>query len=1398
METAASRERRLRNGRMRPALCAMLAALGMLSTAILPAQAGRERTPSPATTQAAPLVVGMLREGWPPFETFDDNGTPRGVSVEMLDYVAQRTGMAWTPRYYATWPALYQAACRGEVDLLLSVTPNAERAACLVFSTPYFQAFPVVVTRRDLPAVADLSSLAGRRIAVAREYALSPLIARRFPSSPRVMVDGPRAALRAVAEGRADAFVTNPHTARFIIDEQHLANLRIGSPVAVPLDTLTIAAPQRNSKLLAMISQVIAGMSSLQRNQLAQPWLAARAGTDASGRLPLNSGDRAYLDGLPPIRVAYLEQRPPISFTDSFGKANGYAPTMMRRAAGLLGLQVEFVPFASAAALRQKAESGQFDAIVGLARGSHVGGGYVATMPYSTFPIMLATRADASPIASSSEMKGRTVLVSEALAPAMSTYLDTAGVDTRAVTDARAAMQQVHRGEAAAYLDSLMVVDRLLQREFYGEMKIAGAPRSRDELVILVARGQPRLRTLLDSALASIPAAQQERLRSQWTSLAPYQELSWRLVWNRYGSILIAVALGALAILAWQFRLQREVRRRKALQSLLAQRSAFQQLLIDSSPHPMAAVDAQGDVAASNAAYREAFAAAGPLAGPFVRLTAGDSEEIHGRELLYAGADQRERVGMYWQLEVNETVGFRGRVATLVDVTPLREAERNAKQAQLRLADFTDNLPGTLYQYAVDADGSTAFQYVFGSPRELFGVGAEEIIADEALAVRAVHPQDRAPLRAAIVGASRELRPLSIDFRTCVDGTIRWVRSHAVPSQQAGRAVVWNGYWIDVTDEHRRRQQLSAATHAAEAAMLAKGRFLAVMSHEIRTPLGGVVGLVDVISQTSLTHDQRHLVELLKEASATLAGTIDGVLDFTRLDEGAVAIEAVPTRLRDLLESTVAAMLALMPAAVRITVDCSAQVADAHAVDPARLRQILANLLSNAAKFTHQGSIAVTLDALAITDGRQRLQLEVADTGIGMDAETLASLFAPFAQAAGTHDRYGGSGLGLAISQRIAQLMGGAIEVRSELAKGSSFILHFDADAAALPAVPPRFQGLRIAVAAATAEPLARVLEEEGARRIGQGPVDLQLGDDPLRAGVPRLEAVERPIMGGYQRSGRRAQVSVAPLLRRAVVAAAEAVLDEDADTAPPLPAGSSPVQTAHRRCALLVDDTAINRDVLTLQLDMLGYRCRTAADGNLALEQLRLGRVDVVITDCRMAPMSGYEWVRRFRASDIAGAQDLPILGLSAASDDGRWRDAGMNAFLERPFTLPQLRTVLRQLDPVQEGAMPNSAEDARRPLQALGDRAAVDDLRRRIREAAATALADVKQLQFADAGDRLADWAHATLGALVLLGHNDLTRWMTHSEDSLREAPTLATLAEFADLLSELEQWSQQDDPA
>lgn len=1395
METTASPEWHLRNRRVQPALCTVLAALVLLLAATVPARAGRERAPSPTTAPAAPLVVGMLREGWPPFESIDDSGTPRGVSVGILDYVTQRTGMTWTPRFYETWPALYQAACRGEVDLLLSVTPNAERAACLVFSPAYFQAFPVVVTRRDLPAVADLSSLAGRRFAVAREYALSPLLARRFPSSPQVMVDGPRAALRAVAEGRADAFVTNPHTARFIIDEQHLANLRVGSPVAVPLDTLTIAAPHRNGKLLAMMSEVIAGMPSLQRNQLAQPWLAARAGTDARGRLPLNSSDRAYLDGLPPLRVAYLEQRPPISFSDSFGNANGYAPTMMRRVAEVLGLQVEFVPFASAAAMRQKAESGQFDAIVGLARGSDVGRGYVPTVPYSSFPIMLATRADASPIASPSEMKGRTVLVSETLAPATISFLDMAGVDTRTASDAGEAMQQVRRGEAAAYLDNLMVVDRLLQREFYGEMKIAGAPRNRDELVIQVARGQPRLRMLLDSALASIPAAQQERLRSQWTTLAPYQELSWRLVWSRYGSILIALALGVVAILIWQLRLQREVRRRKALQSLLAQRSAFQQLLIDSSPHPMAAVNPEGHVVASNMAYRESFAT-DALAGPFVHLAAGDSEDIRGRELLYAEADQRDRVGMYWQLELNGTAGFHGRVATLVDVTPLRAAERRAKQAQLRLADFTDNLPGTLYQYAIDADGSTAFQYVFGSPRELFGVGAEDIVANEALAVRAVHPQDRAPLRAAIVDASRELRPLSIEFRTCVGDTVRWVRSHAVPSQQAGRAVMWNGYWIDVTDERERRQQLSAATRAAEEAALAKGRFLAVMSHEIKTPLGGVVGLVDVIAQTALSHDQRHLVELLKEASDRLAGTIDGVLDFSRLDEAAVAIAAVPTRLREVLESTVAAMLPLIPAGVGIAIEISATVAEAHTVDPARLRQIFANLLSNAAKFTHAGSITVTLGAVSVAEGRQRLQLQVADTGIGMDAATVASLFAPFTQAAGTHDRYGGTGLGLAISQRIAHLMGAAIEVRSEPGKGSCFTLHFDADTATLPAVPLRFKGLRIAVAAATAEPLARILEDEGARRTRQGPVDLQLGDDPLRAGVPQLEPVQRPIVGGYQRSGRRAQVSVAPLLRRAVVAAAEAVLDEAADTALPPSAESSPVQAAHRRCALLVDDTAINRHVLSLQLDVLGYRCRTAADGSLALDQLRQGGIDVVITDCRMAPMSGYEWVRRFRASDIAGAQDLPILGLSAARDDGRWREAGMNAFLERPFALPQLRAVLRQLDPVPGSTLPDSAGGTCGPLQPLGDGAALDDLRRRIREAAASALADVKQLQFADAGDRLADWAHATLGALVLLGHNDLTRWMADSEESLRTTPTLATLAEFADLLSELEQWNQQED--
>ena len=248
----------------------------------------------------------------------------------------------------------------------------------------------------------------------------------------------------------------------------------------------------------------------------------------------------------------------------------------------------------------------------------------------------------------------------------------------------------------------------------------------------------------------------------------------------------------------------------------------------------------------------------------------------------------------------------------------------------------------------------------------------------------------------------------------------------------------------DITARKRYEGDLIRAKEDAEAANRAKGDFLSVMSHELRTPLNGVIGLGHVLADTELDSQQRECVETIVSCGRHLLTVISDILDFSKIDAGRMAVERVPVDLRSLIDST-GNLIAEQARAKRL--DLRTAVADAVPArllgDPQRLRQVLLNLLSNAVKFTERGSVVLSA---AAEDGRLRLRVQ--DTGIGIDPEAQARLFAPFIQAdSSTSRRYGGTGLGLAISRRLVELMGGGITLTSRAGEGSVFTIDLPLEA---------------------------------------------------------------------------------------------------------------------------------------------------------------------------------------------------------------------------------------------------------------------------------------------------------------------------------------------------------------
>lgn len=384
-------------------------------------------------------------------------------------------------------------------------------------------------------------------------------------------------------------------------------------------------------------------------------------------------------------------------------------------------------------------------------------------------------------------------------------------------------------------------------------------------------------------------------------------------------------------------------------------------------------------------------------------------------------------------------------VGTLLDITAKKTLEEERSRHLESLEQITQQVPGAVYQYLVNAEGEHAFVYLSRRIIDVYGRTPEELMADVDRGYDLIHPEDAIRVRESashVQGVKAEWRQ---EFRIQRDGELRWILDQARPEVLPDGGILWNGFLMDVTDQKRLDQQLIQARDQAEEAGRAKSQFLAMMSHEIRTPMNAILGFADLLSQRPLPAQERDYVRTIGSSGEALLRIIDDILDHSRIESGRLRLESTIFSPEKLLDEV---SILLAPSAGKkglgLEVVTVGEIPRSVRGDMGRLRQILLNLAGNAVKFTPSGTVALGVEvAPGLPDpGLVKMRFFVRDEGPGIPATQVARIFEPFAQAdSSVSRRYGGTGLGLAISRSLASLMGGHLAVQSNPGAGATFVL---------------------------------------------------------------------------------------------------------------------------------------------------------------------------------------------------------------------------------------------------------------------------------------------------------------------------------------------------------------------
>ena len=531
----------------------------------------------------------------------------------------------------------------------------------------------------------------------------------------------------------------------------------------------------------------------------------------------------------------------------------------------------------------------------------------------------------------------------------------------------------------------------------------------------------------------------------------------------------------------------------------------------------------------------------------------------------------------------------------------------------------------------------------------------------------------------------------------------------------------------EIEERQRVEKEMRKAKYEAEKANVAKSRFLANMSHEIRTPMNGTLGMLELLLDSGLSKEQKKLASIAQSSSELLVKIISDILDYTKIEEQQLLIEPIPINLEKTIGEALHQMVFLSDQKeVELFCHYPLSVPRNLIGDPVRLKQILLNLVNNAIKFTPSGSVHIRVKTIEDSTKHSTFQIEIADTGIGITPQKLSTIFDPFIQEdLSTTRKYGGTGLGLTISKQLTELMGGKIGANSVVEEGSTFwfTIPFQKQQHALEKEPLpdslRIQGYCFSAEVKTLleEEIGSIAEihliedpsahQESSESI---PSDVIFIDLPLEKSAftkalawvrkkqtrssdsflflsptmyyqqvieldfPRMKVLRKPVIPSIFWKSLQSSTTAEWEQRE------QEVLSKEKNHSVIQTEKTTKMKSTR---ILVVEDNSVNQKVATKVLAKLGYACLIANHGEEAIEQIKKTPFDIVLMDCNMPMMDGFETTKVIRGHLQMDQQQLPIIAMTANAmigDRQRCLEAGMNDYISKPISIKKLGTTIEK----------------------------------------------------------------------------------------------------------------------